>query len=79
MSNIIYKVIKHDGGWAYEANGTFSERFATREAARRAAKLAASEQSEPGETTPISYEDPQGKWHNEIAPGNDRPMTVVED
>ncbi len=26
MSTITYKVVKHDGGWAYEANGTYSER-----------------------------------------------------
>jgi hypothetical protein len=79
MSKVIYKVVKHDGGWAYEANGTFSERFPTREAARKAAKLAASEQSTPDETTAISYEDPQGKWHNEVAAGDDRPATSVED
>ena len=39
MSSVIYKVVKHDGGWAYEANGTYSELFPTREAARKAAKL----------------------------------------
>jgi hypothetical protein len=78
MEKITYKVVKHDGGWAYEANGTFSERFATREAARKAAKLAASEQAEPGEATPISYEDEKGHWHDEVAKGHDRPKTVVE-
>ena len=30
MSKITYKIVKHDGGWAYEANGTFSEPFPTR-------------------------------------------------
>lgn len=79
MEKIIYKVVKHDGGWAYEANGTFSERFPTREAARKAAKLAASEQAEPGETTAISYEDEKGHWHDELAEGSDRPKTVVEE
>jgi hypothetical protein len=44
MSNITYKVVRHDGGLAYEANGTYSEPFPTREAARKAAKPAASEQ-----------------------------------
>jgi hypothetical protein len=44
MSKIIYRVVKHDGGWAYEKNGTYSEKFSTREGARKAAKLAASEQ-----------------------------------
>jgi hypothetical protein len=56
MSQVIYKVVRHDGGWAYKANETFSEPFPTREAARRAARLAASEQSAPGESVKISYE-----------------------
>ncbi|HTV95395.1 MAG TPA: DUF2188 domain-containing protein [Steroidobacteraceae bacterium] len=75
---ITYKVVKHDGGWAYEANGTYSERFPTREAARKAARLAASEQSAPGDTTPISYEDEGGHWHDEVADGRDRPKTTVQ-
>jgi hypothetical protein len=78
MNKIIYKVLKHDGGWAYEANGTYSEPFPTREAARQAAKLAASEQSTPGETTKISYEDEKGRWHTEVDSGTDRPRTTVE-
>ena len=41
MSKITYRVVKHDGGWAFEANGTYSEQFQTREAARKAARLAA--------------------------------------
>jgi hypothetical protein len=78
MSTITYKVVRHDGGWTYEVNGTYTERFPTREAARKAAKLAASEQVTPGETTPISYEDDKGRWHDEIAVGTDRPKTKVE-
>jgi hypothetical protein len=50
MSTLAYKVVKHDGGWAYEANGTYSEPFPTRDLARKAAKLAASEQATPRET-----------------------------
>jgi len=78
MSQITYKVLKHDGGWAYEANGTHSEPFPTQEAARRAAMLAASEQAAPGETTQISYEDDKGRWHHEIDSGTDRPSTTVK-
>jgi hypothetical protein len=78
MSTITYKVVKHDGGWAYEANGTYSEPFATRDLARKAAKVAASEQAAPGETTQISYEDEKGHWHNEVDSGTDRPKTTVE-
>jgi hypothetical protein len=78
MSKMIYKVVKHDGGWAYEANGTYSEPFRTRDTARKAAKLAAGEQAAPGETTQISYEDDKGHWHTEVDAGTDRPTTKVE-
>jgi hypothetical protein len=78
MSQVIYKVVRHDGGWAYKANETFSEPFPTREAARKAARLAASEQSVPGETVKISYEDEKGRWHSEVDGGSDRPSTRVD-
>ena len=78
MSKLVYRVVRHDGGWAYQANGTFSESFRTREEARRAARLAAREQAVPGEATPIDYEDDKGRWHHEIAAGTDRPKTVVK-
>jgi hypothetical protein len=78
MNKFIYKVVRHDGAWAYQANGTFSETFGTREAARKAAKLAAREQSAPGESTVIDYEDEKGRWHHEIADGQDRPDSAVK-
>jgi len=78
MDKIIYKVVKDDGGWAYEANGTFSEPLPTREAGRKAARLAASEQATPGDTTKISCEDEKGRWHNEVDGGTDRPKSTVE-
>ncbi len=78
MSKLVYRVVRHDGGWAYEANGTFSEPFRTRELAREAARLAAREQRAPEEPTAIEYEDEQGHWHHEIAGRNDRPKTVVK-
>ncbi len=79
MADIVYRVVPHDGGWAYEVNGTYSERFPSREAARKAAHRAAAEQSVPGETTAITYEDEQGHWHHELAKGTDRPHPIVED
>jgi hypothetical protein len=83
MNKVIYKVVKHDGGWAYEVNGTYSEKFPTREAARKAAKLAAREQAAPGaatpgETTPIFCEHKKVHWHDEVGDGSDRPKTAVE-
>ena len=39
---------------------------------------AAKEQFVPGDATGISYEDKDGRWHDEASPGGDRPETVVE-
>jgi hypothetical protein len=78
MSTITYKVLRHDGGWAYEANGAYSEAFPTRDAARKAARLAASEQAAPGETAKIPYEDGKGRSHDEVDRGTDRPKTTAE-
>jgi hypothetical protein len=78
MSKLTYEIVKHDGGWAYRVDETFSEPFATHDAARQAAERAAKEQSVPGQTASISYEDPQGKWHSEVSAGDDRPQADVE-
>jgi hypothetical protein len=79
MSRIAYEVVEHDGGWAYRANGTFSETFPTRELAHEAAERAAGEQRVPGSDASISYEDEKGRWHAERSASNDRPTTEVED
>jgi Uncharacterized protein conserved in bacteria (DUF2188) len=79
MSQEIYEVVEHDGGWAYKAEGVFSEPFNTREAAHEAAKRAAREQQAPGEDVEIDFEDADGKWHTEHAAGGDRPTTSVKD
>jgi hypothetical protein len=78
MSQIIYEIVQHDGGWAYRVNGTYSERFASHDAARAAATRAAHEQREPGVSTLISWEDSAGHWHKELAAGGDRPKTSVK-
>lgn len=78
MSKIIYQIVKHDGGWAYKVDETFSESFPTHDAARHAAERAAREQTQPGEATVISYEDPKGHWHRESSPGDDRPEAKVK-
>ena len=79
MSHIIYKVVEHDGGWAYTVNGVFSESFPNHAAALAAAKRAAAEQRTPGRTEVIEYETPDGRWHTETAEGSDRPETEVDD
>ena len=78
MSKIIYRIVQHDGGWAYQADETFSETFASHDLAREAAERAAREQALPGEATVISYEDKQGHWHRESSAGDDRPEPKVK-
>jgi hypothetical protein len=78
MTKVTYEIVEHDGGWAYRVDGVFSETFQTHDLARRAAERAAREQVVPGATTGISYEDKTGHWHDEIAPGDDRPETDVQ-
>jgi hypothetical protein len=79
MSKVIYEIVEHDGGWAYKVGATFSETFASHDAARRAAERAAGEQRIAGEDdVGISYEDTKGQWHDELAAGTDRPATDVE-
>jgi len=79
MTQVIYKVIRHEDGWAYTVNGAFSESFPTHAEALDAARRAAAEQRAPGRTESIEYEDEGGKWHAEVALGSDRPDTEVED
>ena len=78
MTRITYQVVEHDGGWAYRVDGVYSERFATHDIARVAAMIAAREQQVPGDTTGITWEDSQGRWHEEVAKGDDRPAADVE-
>jgi len=79
MVHVIYKVVRHDDGWAYTVDGVFSESFPTHAQALDAARRAAAEQRAPGQTETIEYEDERGKWHTERALGTDRPETDVED
>ncbi len=44
MAHVTYKIVKHDSGWAYTMDGTFSEPFPSHDAALKAAKRAAQEQ-----------------------------------
>jgi hypothetical protein len=78
MAKVVYKIVKHEDGWAYQAKGTYSETFPTRDAALEAAKRAAGEQKVPGETVGIEYETEDGVWHEELDPGSNRPETSVE-
>ena len=79
MTHIVYRVVEHDGGWAYKVGDVFSETFQTHALAHAAAVRAAQEQRTPGESGPIQYEDRSGKWHEEMTKGGDRPDTDVKD
>jgi hypothetical protein len=78
MTKIKYEIVRHDGGWAYRVDETYSETFSSHDAARDAALVAAKEQAAAGESTVISYEDKSGRWHDEASPGDDRPEVEVE-
>ena len=79
MAKITYTIVEHDGGWAYKVGDVFSETFPSHDEARNAAARAAGEQRVAGDTTGIEWEDGQGRWHDEVARGGDRPDTEVED
>ena len=79
MTKIHYRIVKHDGGWAYQLDGVFSEPFPSHDAAMKAAHRVAAEQHVPGETAYIEYQDANGAWHTETSAGTDRPdADVVE-
>ncbi len=79
MVHVTYKIVRHEDGWAYTVDGAFSESFPTHTEALNAARRAAAEQRVPGQTEGIEYEDENGKWHQELSRGDDRPETDVED
>ena len=79
MVKVVYRIVKHDDGWAYKVGEVFSEPFRTHDEALAAARRAAGEQRVAGETAGISWEDANGRWHDEVASGSDRPDTEVED
>jgi len=78
MSRVVYHIVKHEQGWAYQVDGTYSEAFRSHDAARKAAERAAREQRTPGDEAAISYEDTDGHWHEEQVHSGDRPDTGVE-
>jgi hypothetical protein len=79
MATIHYRIVEHDGGWAYKLGDVFSESFPTHDAAVEAAHRAASEQARPDETRAILWEDANGKWHEELARGDDHPNAEVDE
>ncbi|GAA0202351.1 DUF2188 domain-containing protein [Actinomadura yumaensis] len=79
MALVVYRIVEHDGGWAYRVGDTYSETYPTHEAAKAAAVQASREQKVPDENAAIEYETADGRWVTETADGHDRPVTDVED
>ena len=79
MVIVRYEVVEHDGGWAYKVGEVLSETFSSHEAALKAATKAAARQTIAGNTDGIVYQDKDGRWHQELADGHDRPATEVVD
>jgi len=79
MAQVTYEVVEHDGGYAYKVGDVFSETFPTHQSALDAAVAAADRQQKSGDTEAIQYQDREGKWHEELASGTDRPETEIED
>jgi hypothetical protein len=77
MANVHYRIVGHEGGWAYKAEDVFSECYATHGEARGAAERAAAAQRVPGATEDLEYQDEVGNWHEEVSQGTDRPETDV--
>ncbi|MBU1306319.1 MAG: DUF2188 domain-containing protein [Alphaproteobacteria bacterium] len=79
MTHVTYDVVEHDGGFAYKVGEVYSETFPSHEAAHAAATAAAMRQQLGGATAAIQYQDGNGRWHEELAEGGDRPETEVDD
>lgn len=76
---LTYRVGRHDTGWAYQLDQTWSETFGSHELALAAAREAAARQRVAGSDAVISYEGPSGHWYTEPVSGEDRPETFVAD
>jgi hypothetical protein len=76
MSITIYRVLRHNGGWAYRAAEAFSDTFETREAARAAARVAAREHRAPKERA-ATDEEKKEHGHRESVDGNERRGVTV--
>ena len=39
MTTLTYEIVEHDGGWAYQVDGTYSETYRTHDAAKAAMRV----------------------------------------
>jgi hypothetical protein len=57
-----YKIVEHDGGWAYKLGDVFFETFASHDDARAAAEQVAEGKQVGGEPVDFAYQDASGEW-----------------
>ena len=79
MTNIVYEIVEHDGGWAYKLGDVFSETYPSKELATAAANDVAERQQVAGEPEVVQYQDAEGVWREESVSGDDRPEVDVRD
>lgn len=78
MTRITYEIVEHEDGWAYKLGDVFSETYGSHAEATEAAEQAAEGHMRSGSDEVIEYEDEDDVWHEETAPGDDRPEAEVE-
>ena len=77
MARVTYVIVEHDGGWAYKVGDVLRpfqltmQRWLLPAPPQRNSSSRAKRRASPGRTGP-------GKWHEELAKGDDRPTTDVE-
>lgn len=79
MAQVVYRVVEHNDGFAYQVDEAYSETFATHAAALEAARSAAQRQQLAGTDEEILYQDAEGRWHEEFARGDIHPEAAVVD
>jgi hypothetical protein len=62
-----YQVIRHQRGWAYRLEDTYSRVFPTQWEATAAAKTTALKMHEPGDETLVRVQDGGCNWRLELA------------
>lgn len=79
MSDVTYRIVEHDGGYAYTVGDAVSQTFPSRDEALQAAQAAAAERQVPGSTEGVRYQDQHARRHDETGQGGDRPTVAVAD
>ena len=66
MGRFVYQVVRHEKGWAYRLEHTYSQVFPTQSDAIAAAKATAREMHESDDETIVRVEDRPLRWRTEL-------------